>query len=226
MSRKIYILNLETTTKNCSVSLSSDGQLLAVKELNNGQYSHSEYLNLFIEEVLDIANITFSDICAIAVSQGPGSYTGLRIGVSTAKGLCYALDIPMIAVDTLAVVARQLKVDNGLIIPVLDARRMEVYQSVFDKDYNSLEQTKSVVVSQDVYELYFNKGQTHFVGNATEKMQRVLTHDNAVFHQQTSPSAVEMAGVSYQLFLDQTFVDVAYFEPFYLKDFIALKSVK
>ena len=224
MINKTYILNLETTTKNCSVSLACDGKLVALKELNNGQYSHAEYLNPFIDDVLKEAGINFADLKAIAVSKGPGSYTGLRIGVSTAKGLCYALNIPLVAVDTLEIVARQLSIKEGQIVSVLDARRMEVYQAIFDTDYQCIEKTKAVVVTSEVYLEKLEKNKLHFVGNATDKMREVLAHKHAVFYPQSSPSARDMVTISYTKFKQSQFEDVAYFEPFYLKDFIAVKK--
>ncbi len=226
MNTKTYILNLETTTKNCSVSLACNGNLIALKELNSDKYSHAEYLNLFIDEVLQQGGISFEDLSAVAVSQGPGSYTGLRIGVSTAKGLCYALNIPLIAIDTLEVLARQLSVDDGIIIPVLDARRMEVYQAVFNTEYEVMESVKPMVLTPDAYDTYFNKTKVYFVGNATLKMQTIIKHDKAVFQPESSPSAQEMGSVSFEKFKQSHFEDTAYFEPFYLKDFIALKSMK
>ena len=126
-----YILNIETATKNCSVALAKEGKTILCKEIAEEGYSHAERLHVFIEEVIEEAGITFKDLAAIAVSQGPGSYTGLRIGVSAAKGLCYALDIPLIAVDTLKTLASQVKISSGLIIPMIDARRMEVYSAIF-----------------------------------------------------------------------------------------------
>ena len=121
-----YILNIETATKNCSVSLANGGKTILCKEIAEEGYSHAERLHVFIEEIIKEAGISLNDLSAVAVSQGPGSYTGLRIGVSAAKGLCFALGIPLIAVDTLQVLALQVKVTDGLIIPMIDARRMEV----------------------------------------------------------------------------------------------------
>ena len=132
-----YILNIETATKNCSVALAKDGKTILCKEIAEEGYSHAERLHVFIDEIIKEVGITFQELSAIAVSQGPGSYTGLRIGVSAAKGLCFALDIPLIAVDTLQVLASQAKVSNGLIIPMLDARRMEVYSAIFTPNFEN-----------------------------------------------------------------------------------------
>ena len=130
-----YILNIETATKNCSVALAKNGETILCKEIAEEGYSHAERLHVFIDEVCKVSGISFQDLSAIAVSQGPGSYTGLRIGVSAAKGLCYALNIPLISVDTLQVLASKVTIAEGLIIPMLDARRMEVYSAIFDFKY-------------------------------------------------------------------------------------------
>ena len=130
-----YILNIETATTNCSVSLSKEGEILILKEDNSLNYSHAESLHVFIDSVLTSANLKRSDLNAIAVSKGPGSYTGLRIGVSAAKGLCFALDIPLLSVETLQSLSHQVMSNEGFIIPMLDARRMEVYSAVYDSSY-------------------------------------------------------------------------------------------
>jgi tRNA threonylcarbamoyladenosine biosynthesis protein TsaB len=128
----LYILNIETATKNCSVALAKDGETILCKEIAELGYSHAEKLHVFIKEIVDEAGIELSNLSAVAVSQGPGSYTGLRIGVSTAKGLCYALDVPLIAIDTLTSLSNQVLFQDGLIIPMIDARRMEVYSAIFN----------------------------------------------------------------------------------------------
>ena len=133
-----YILNIETATKNCSVSLARNGVTILCKEIAEEGYSHAEKLHVFIEEIIKESQLNIKDLHAVAVSKGPGSYTGLRIGVSTAKGLCYALGIPLISVDTLAVLAAAVKQNDGLIVPMIDARRMEVYSAVFDKNHQKI----------------------------------------------------------------------------------------
>ncbi len=219
----IYILNIETTTKNCSVAVSKDGELLTLKELHDEKYTHAENLNVFIEEAMQTAGLGFNDLHAIAVSKGPGSYTGLRIGVSTAKGFCYALDIPLIAVNTLTALAHAVKEPTDTIISVLDARRMEVYQAVFDHNYQALDSTKAVEVKPELYQEYLQKGPVTFIGDAVQKMEPIIQDPNIKFVQ-AYPSAQEMTALSYQKFIDKDFVDVAYFEPYYLKDFIAVKK--
>jgi len=133
-----YILNIETATKNCSVAIAQDGKTLSCKQIAESGYSHAEKLHVFIEELLLELHLHYKDLNAIAVSQGPGSYTGLRIGISAAKGLCYALNIPLIAIDTLEILARQLQVSEGYIVPMIDARRMEVYSAIFDAQFQKL----------------------------------------------------------------------------------------
>jgi len=132
------LLNIETATKNCSVSLARDGKTITCKEIAEQNFSHAEKLHVFVDELLEENNLNYKDLNAVAVSQGPGSYTGLRIGVSSAKGFCYALGIPMIAIDTLEVLARKITISEGVIIPMIDARRMEVYSAIFDVDYTKI----------------------------------------------------------------------------------------
>ena len=145
------ILNIETATKNCSVSLSKDGQTLSCKEMAEQNFSHAEKLHVFIEDVLVENNFSYADLNAVAVSQGPGSYTGLRIGVSSVKGLCYALNIPMIAVDTLEILAKNISVKDGIIIPMIDARRMEVYSALFNVDYTKRRNAEADIIDFNSY---------------------------------------------------------------------------
>jgi len=214
-----YILNLETATKNCSVAVANDGKVLAFREMAEQGYSHAEKLHVFIEEVLKEAGIQFKDLVAIAVSQGPGSYTGLRIGVSAAKGLAFALNIPLIAVDTLAVLAAQANVTNGLIIPVIDARRMEVYSAIFDGNLQKIREVQAEIITEESFNELEEK--VYFVGDCLEKCKTVLNKNNFVFLDAVIyPSAKEMAMLSNDKYKKSDTVDVAYFEPFYLKDFM------
>ncbi len=222
----ILILNIETTTKNCSVSLSKNGNLIALKEINDDGYSHAENLHPFIESILQETQYNYTDLSTIAVSKGPGSYTGLRIGVSAAKGFSFALGIPLISVDTLLALALKVKVTDGLIVPILDARRMEVYQAVFTKEYETIEITKAQIIEANTYDNYLEKEKVYFVGDAVTKCQSIISHPNAVFIENQYPSAKEMTNLSYSKYLQKDFEDVAYFEPYYLKDFIAIKSTK
>lgn len=215
------ILNVETATKNCSVGLSKNGEVLLLKEVAEQNFSHAEKLHVFIEEVFAEANLKLTDLDAIAVSQGPGSYTGLRIGVSAAKGLCYALSVPLIAVHTLEVIARKIKVDNGIIVPMIDARRMEVFSAFFDANFNKIRETKAEVIVASSYQEI--SGSVHLVGDGAMKLKDVLTDSKFHFYPELEfPSATEMAVISQQKFENKQFEDVAYFEPFYLKDFVLI----
>jgi tRNA threonylcarbamoyladenosine biosynthesis protein TsaB len=216
----IYILCIETTTTNCSVSISKDGFTIALKELNSANYSHSEKLHLFIEEVLKHAKISKKDLSAIAVSKGPGSYTGLRIGVSAAKGLCFALDLPLISIDTLYLLALQVEHKDSFIIPMLDARRMEVYTSVFDNEYNQLEKTNALILNESSFLSYLEKCKVVFIGNANEKFKTLCNHPNAIFIDDKLPSANQMGLLANRKYKISDFESVAYFEPYYLKDFV------
>jgi len=214
-----YILNIETSTKNCSVAIAKDGVMIVCREIAEIGYSHAEKLHVFIEEILVETNLKFSDLNAIAVSQGPGSYTGLRIGVSAAKGLCYALDIPLIAVDTLEVLASQITIEEGVIVPMIDARRMEVYSAIFDKNHQKIRDTKAEILTEDSFS---EINQTvYFVGDSSQKAKTLFEKDNFIFSDDVIyPSAKQMTKKSYTLFTNNRFEDVAYFEPFYLKDFM------
>ncbi|WKD85663.1 tRNA threonylcarbamoyladenosine biosynthesis protein TsaB [Polaribacter huanghezhanensis] len=221
-----YILNLETSTKNCSVSVSNNGELVAIKELNNGNYSHAEVLHPFINEVLKEAKISFEKLDAIAVSKGPGSYTGLRIGVSAAKGLSFALNIPLISVNTLKSLALAISIDEGVIVPMLDARRMEVYSAIFDSDYNQIREIKAEIISERSFLNNLEEGKVYFLGDGAEKCKTLITHPNALFVDSKFPSAKEMSILSYDKYKKNDIEDVAYFEPFYLKDFIVVPQKK
>ena len=221
-----YILNIETATKNCSVSLANDGKTIALKELNSDNYSHAEKLHEFIKQVVDEAGIELSELKAVAVSKGPGSYTGLRIGVSAAKGLCFALDIPLIAVNTLQALALSISVSDGYVVPLLDARRMEVYSSVFDSSNVSLREVKAEIISETSFSDYFKKQKIYLVGDGVEKCKGIITHKNVVFIDDKLPSSNEMSILSFEKYKKNDIEDVAYFEPFYLKEFIAIKSKK
>jgi len=218
-----YILNIETATKNCSVSLAKDGQTILVKEIAELGYSHAEKLHVFIEEILKETNVNIQELKAVAVSKGPGSYTGLRIGVSTAKGLCYALGIPLISVDTLQVLAKKVSVNDGLIVPMIDARRMEVYSAIFDKNHQKIKEVQAEILTEESYDEITEK--VYFIGDCQEKCQTVLTKPNFVFLSKIIfPSANEMSSLSYEKYMNNDFEDVAYFEPFYLKDFLLNKN--
>lgn len=221
------ILNIETATKNCSISISKGEEVIAIKELNEGKFSHAEKLHTFILDVLLEAGKDINDLDAIAISKGPGSYTGLRIGVSAAKGLCYILDKPLISVSTLEVIALQIPLkENELVISLLDARRMEVYSGVFDHDYQQVRQTEAEIINENSFEDLLENGIVYFAGDGAEKCKEIIKHYNARFMPNIYPSAREMAKISSYKFDIADFEDVAYFEPFYLKDFVAGKPKK
>jgi len=222
----IYILNIETSTKNCSVSISKDGKRLAIKELNNGNYSHAEVLHPFINAVLEEAKIKISELHAVSVSKGPGSYTGLRIGVSAAKGLCFAQNIPLISIETLTSLAHATKVENGVIIPMLDARRMEVYAAVYNSDYDQIREIKAEIIDKNSYSEYLEKGKVYFLGDGAEKCKEMIKNSNAIFIDDIFPSANELCKLAYDKYKKNNIEDVAYFEPFYLKDFIVVPQKK
>ncbi|WP_395058716.1 tRNA (adenosine(37)-N6)-threonylcarbamoyltransferase complex dimerization subunit type 1 TsaB [Flavobacterium sp.] len=220
-----YILNIETATRNCSVALSQNGNVIACTEIAEAGYSHAEKLHIFIDEIINENKLTFKDLSAIAISQGPGSYTGLRIGVSAAKGLCYSLDIPLIAVDTLEILARKLNVEKGIIISMIDARRMECYTAIFNNKYEKIREVKAEII--DDYSFQEITETIHFVGDGAVKCKDILTDKKFVYHDEIEfPSAIEMSKIAYDKFKKNDIVDVAYFEPFYLKDFMMTVSSK
>jgi tRNA threonylcarbamoyladenosine biosynthesis protein TsaB len=214
-----YILNIETATKNCSVALAKDGKTVLCKEIAEEGYSHAERLHVFIEEIISEAGIQLKDLAAVAVSQGPGSYTGLRIGVSAAKGLCYALNVPLIAIDTLQALASKAKIAEGLIVPMIDARRMEVYSAVFSAGLEKKREILAEIIDENSFEDFTEN--LYFVGDCNEKGKTVLTKSNFIFLDEIKyPSANEMSALSFEKYKKSDTVDVAYFEPYYLKDFL------
>ncbi len=215
------ILCLETATTNCSVTLSENGKIITLQEDNSKAYSHSERLHIYIKKVLSKSKVDKNKLQAIAVSKGPGSYTGLRIGVSAAKGLCFALDIPLISTPTLETLAHKIKSIDGIIISMLDARRMEVYSAVFSSEKKQIRKTKAEVLNKDSFLEYLNNGKVYFIGSGVEKSKSIIKHKNAIFIEDELPSANEMGMLAEEKFKENNFEDFAYFEPFYLKDFIS-----
>ncbi|RXF68884.1 tRNA (adenosine(37)-N6)-threonylcarbamoyltransferase complex dimerization subunit type 1 TsaB [Arcticibacter tournemirensis] len=219
------ILQIETATTSCSVALSRDGNTIAVKELNE-RNAHASSVTLFIEDVMKAGNYSMKDLDAVSVSMGPGSYTGLRIGVSTAKGLCYALDIPLISVNTLTSMVskmqEQYQTREVLFCPMIDARRMEVYTAVFDKAVNALQPVEAKIIDSDSFAELLDQNIVVFFGDGAPKCKAVLgANSNAVFVDDFINSAADMSKLAFEKFGQQQFEDVAYFEPYYLKDFIA-----
>lgn len=215
------ILSIETATKVCSVSLARDGEEISTKDFKSEKYSHAEKLNNLITELLEDSGLKIQDLDAVAVSKGPGSYTGLRIGTSTAKGICYALGIPLIAVNSLKALAYSQKDKGTLICPMFDARRMEVYSAIYSSDMEEVEETRAVVIDESSYAGFLEQGKVCFLGPGAQKCQEVIQHENAVFNLDTEVSAKSMILLSEDKYNKGEFEDTAYFEPFYLKDFIA-----
>jgi len=217
-----HLLCIETATTVCSVCITADDKILTYKEINNG-FSHAENLHVFIQDVLKEANLYIKQINAVAISKGPGSYTGLRIGVSAAKGLCYALQIPLISIDTLqsmAYTVAQDKNEDALYCPMLDARRMEVYCAVYDKNLETIKAVNALVVDEKSVEVFNLNKAIYFFGDGMPKVKHLLeTNKNAVFMDAIFPSAKNMASLAFTKFSKKQFEDVAYFEPFYLKEF-------
>ncbi|MDR2816362.1 MAG: tRNA (adenosine(37)-N6)-threonylcarbamoyltransferase complex dimerization subunit type 1 TsaB [Proteiniphilum sp.] len=217
------LLAIETSTPVCSCTLSRNGETLMNKENYEGR-SHASLLGLFVHEIMEYARQQHIRIDAIAVSSGPGSYTGLRIGVSEAKGLSYGLDIPLIAIPTARIMASMMKGnadEDTLLCPMIDARRMEVYATFFDRSLNVIRETSADIVEEGSYTDLLEKRKIIFFGNGAEKCRSVITHANALFFDDIHPLASGMAPLAKKAFTDKAFVDVAYFEPFYLKEFIA-----
>ena len=219
------ILNLETATTNCSVCIARGSEILALREDDTPNYSHSEQLHVFIKECLEEAGLKTSDLDAVAVSKGPGSYTGLRIGVSAAKGLCYSLDIPLISIPTLKSIASQFNAGKtDYIIPVLDARRMEVYSAVFDANLNEVRETKAEIIGENAFKKYYVGNTVHILGSGAEKIESTLTSSNISYDLNAQPSSKGMVTLSDAKYDLKDFEDVAYFEPYYLKDFMITKK--
>jgi tRNA threonylcarbamoyladenosine biosynthesis protein TsaB len=226
------ILNIETSTSVCSVALVNNGQIINQKE-SNDEKSHAKLLTLFIDEVLKKSATGFNQIDAIAVSKGPGSYTGLRIGVSAAKGFCYALGKPLIAINTLQLMCFGLvrKIKSGeifienpetaVLVPMIDARRMEVYSAFFTINGEKIRDVEAEIINEKSFEVVLKKKQLICFGDGAKKATEVISHSNFVLVSDIYPSAQDMAELSEKAFLNKTFEDTAYFEPFYLKDFVA-----
>ena len=223
------LLCIETSGKNCSVALFEGLQLVSIREVHTEQFSHSENLHVFIEQVLKESNLQPKAIKVIAISAGPGSYTGLRIGVATAKGLCYGWDIPLIALPTLRILAEQVTyefTDIEYIIPMIDARRMEVFTAVYSHDFSPILGERAEILTESTFDTYLNKGKTIFLGDGITKFQAICKHKNAYFWENKFPSAKQMGRLALEKYQAQAFEDIAYFEPFYLKEVYLVKSEK
>lgn len=225
------ILNIETSTEVCSVSLAGNGNLIGFRESSEG-FNHSKLLSVFIEELFKEVNLNIKLLDAVAVSKGPGSYTGLRIGVSVAKGLCYGLEIPLISVCSLESMAlytafnpeKYVPVKRSLPLlfcPMIDARRMEVYTALYNSEGKEIRPVTAEIIDENFLSELFNNHLIFFFGNGAEKCKSRINHKNAIFAGPTETSAQFMQAISEEKYKKQEFEDVAYFEPFYLKNFVA-----
>jgi tRNA threonylcarbamoyladenosine biosynthesis protein TsaB len=225
------ILNLETATTACSVALAKEGEVIAIRELD-GEYTHAENLTVFVEEVMTTAGYKLNELDAIAVSKGPGSYTGLRIGVSAAKGFCYSLRKPLISVSTLQAMCLHPSVQKAvdgvslpvILCPMIDARRMEVYCGLFTRDLQACAEISAEIITESSFSEQLKDHTMIFFGDGAAKCREVIISQSALFVDKVMPSAAALASLSYASFLAGEFEDTAYFEPFYLKDFIAGKK--
>jgi tRNA threonylcarbamoyladenosine biosynthesis protein TsaB len=218
------ILHIETSTTVCSVAVSEDGQHIFVREDFQGS-SHATLLGGFVDEALSLIDSHAIPLDAVAVSCGPGSYTGLRIGVSMAKGICYAREAPLIGLPTLEVLAVPVLLyhelpDNALLCPMIDARRMEVYAAIYDRALNVVRETSADIIDEHSYLDDLNERPVYFFGNGAAKCREKITHPHAHFIDDIHPLAKMMFPLAEKAMANGKFEDVAYFEPFYLKEFI------
>ena len=221
------ILHIETSTDICSVAVSEDGQVIFDQEDHSGP-NHAERLGTMVDEALSFTDNHAIPFDAVAVSCGPGSYTGLRIGVSMAKGVCYGRNLKLIAVPTLEllcvpVLLREIPEENALLCPMLDARRMEVYAGIYNRALKPVRPIQADIVDGDTYKAYLDEHPVYFFGNGAQKCQDSIRHPNAHFIEDINPIAKWMQPLAEKRFLNEQFEDVAYFVPFYLKDFVAKK---
>ena len=224
------ILHIETSTQVCSVALSEDGQCIFSKTDFEGP-SHAVTLGVYVDEALSFAASHAIPLDAVAVSCGPGSYTGLRIGVSMAKGICYGRNLPLIGIPTPEVMCVPLLLDeelpeDALLCPMIDARRMEVYAALYDRALHPVREIEAVIIDESSYEDYLNRGPVYFFGNGAAKCKEKILHPNARFVEDIHPLAKWMFPLAEKAFARGDFKDVAYFEPFYLKEFVASKPKK
>jgi tRNA threonylcarbamoyladenosine biosynthesis protein TsaB len=225
-----FILNIESSTEVCSVSLARDGMIVQSLENLTGQ-NHAKLLTSYIQEIFSNNGLSFDKLEAVAVSGGPGSYTGLRIGIASAKGICYALSIPLIAITSLASMSHhviqqandyKLPDDSELLFcPMIDARRMEVYSAIYNRKEEMVREIKADIIDHLSFLTYFEKGKMAFFGNGAAKCRGIISHPNAIFIDHVAASAGHMTVLSEKAYREKSFVNLAYYEPFYLKDFIA-----
>lgn len=219
------LLHIETATKVCSAATSENGQLISLKEVNGENYTHSESLTTFMQEVMTHSKWSFEDLDAIVVTSGPGSYTGLRIGVSTTKGLCYALNKPLISIDSIESLANiaRTKYPELNICATIDARRMEVFSAIYDKDGDLLKSLSADIIDESIYDDFMP---FVVVGDGAEKLREVWKGKNIEFDEEIISSTKGQIERAHEKFEKSEFEDLAYFEPKYLKDFVGTKSKK
>lgn len=223
----MVILNIETSTHRCSAAITCNGKLLYEQHNNDGNHAHD--LPLFIDTLLNLLQTDGLHLDAVALSQGPGSYTGLRIGTATAKGLCYGLNIPLLPIDTLQIVAAaaiRMIPENSLLCPMIDARRMEVYCALYNKQLERLTEIEPKVIDKQSFANELNEHLIYFVGNGSTKCKDVLQHHNAKFIENIEADAQTMGVLAEEAFQQNRIADLAYFDPFYLKEFQATISRK
>lgn len=230
-ARMAYILSIETATKACSVAIHKNENCISIVEHTDEGYTHAENLSIFIDQALEKTHLNYNDLNAVAISKGPGSYTGLRIGTSTAKGLCYALDIPLISVSTLQAMAHGVATNSNTNIqffcPMIDARRMEVYAAFYDHSNNQVRDIEADIIDANSYQTYLDHSTVAFFGDGAAKCKEVLgKQKNASFIDDFHPSAQFVGVLACQKFIQKDFENTAYFEPYYLKDFVAGKPKK
>ncbi len=215
-----YILSIETSTTNCSVSLSNENKLIDYQEIDSPNYSHSENLHVFIDDLIKRNKLKFNELKACAISRGPGSYTGLRIGLSAAKGICFGLDIPLISISSLKVLANAVEFD-GLIVSTMDARRDEVYSCVFDNKLNVICEEKPEVIDNSTYSDLALKNNLLIVGDGQIKCKKLIDNNENISYDPNilKPSSKYMFSIANEKFKRDDFEDLAYFEPKYLKEF-------
>ncbi len=225
----MIILNIETSTSVCSVAITQDGKPILSRVNADGQ-NHAKLLPLFIEEILNEGKTKGLKIDAVALSQGPGSYTGLRIGTATAKGICYGLNVPLLPIDTLQVMCAAAKdsgkqfTANSVLVPMIDARRMEVYCAQYDSEGNRLTEVEAKVIDEHSFADILPNQQIAFFGDGAAKCKSVITHPNALFIDNIVPLASYMGALAEKAYSEKQFADVAYFDPFYLKEYQAVVS--
>ncbi len=224
-------LCIDTATDICSVVLARNDKVLSIRE-SKEEKSHASNLGVFIKQVLDESEIEVDQLDAIAVSKGPGSYTGLRIGVSMVKGLCYRAGVPLIAIETLQIMANGMRrvvmetfaadfyPENALFCPMIDARRMEVYTALFNINNQKVKETTAMIVKENSFDSFLRNAKVVFAGNGAEKCRNILRHEHAFFLNNFNHSAIYMKDIVWQAFHDRNFENPAYFEPYYLKDFV------